>query len=153
MKKYIRFGVMILTSTIIMYGLMYLNTYTLPHATFSETRVYMAILMGAVMAIVMLLFMWKMYTNKKLNYIILVVSLFVFGGSLWLVRSQATVEDTSWMSAMIPHHSVAILTSSRATLKDARVKKLSEDIIEAQRREIGEMKELIEDIKENGIQE
>ena len=153
MKKYVRFGAMIATSTIIMYVLMYLNTYKLAHVTFSETRVYMALLMGAVMAIIMLLFMWKMYTNKKLNYIILVVSLFVFGGSLWLVRSQSTVEDTSWMSAMIPHHSIAILTSSRATLKDARVKKLSEEIIEAQRREIEEMKELIEDIKENGIQE
>ncbi len=153
MKKYTRFGVMILTSTVIMYGLMYLNTYSLPHATFSETRVYMALLMGAVMAVVMMLFMWNMYTNKKVNYLILLVSLVTFSGSLWLVRSQATIDDTSWMSAMIPHHSVAILTSERANLEDPRVQELSKAIIEAQRKEIEEMKELIEDIKENGIQD
>lgn len=153
MKKYTKFGVMILTSTVIMYFMMFLNTYEFSHVMFSETRVYMAITMGAGMAIIMLLFMWNMYTNKKLNYIILVASVLIFGGSLWLVRSQKTIDDTNWMSAMIPHHSIAIMTSKRANIEDPRVKELSEDIIEAQEREIKEMKELIEDIKENGIQE
>lgn len=153
MKNYIRFGVMILTSTIVMYFMMFLNTYEFAHVMFSETRVYMAITMGAGMAIIMLLFMWKMYENKRLNYIILLASVLIFSGSLWLVRSQATIDDTSWMSAMIPHHSIAIMTSKRADLNDPRVKELSEDIIEAQEKEIKEMKELIEDIKENGIQE
>ena len=152
MKKYTRFGIMILTSTIVMYVLMYLNTYELSHVTFSETRVYMAIMMGAVMAVIMLLFMWKMYQNKKLNYLILGISMLTFGISLWLVRSQSTIEDVSWMRAMIPHHSIAVLTSSRANIEDARVKELSENIIEAQLKEIDEMKKLIEDIEKNGIQ-
>lgn len=152
MKKYTRFGIMILTSTIVMYVLMYLNTYELSHVTFSETRVYMAIMMGAVMAVIMLLFMWKMYQNKKLNYLILGISMLTFGISLWLVRSQSTIEDVSWMRAMIPHHSIAVLTSSRANIEDARVKELSENIIEAQVKEIDEMKKLIEDIEKNGIQ-
>lgn len=153
MKKYIRFGLMILTSTIVMYFLMYLNVFEFAHATFSETRVYMAILMGSVMAVIMLLFMWKMYKNKKVNILILVTAVLSFSISLWLVRSQATVEDTSWMSAMIPHHSIAILTSERAEIRDTRVQELRDDIIEAQRREIDEMEQLIADIKENDIQE
>ncbi|MCA1040137.1 DUF305 domain-containing protein [Bacillus infantis] len=148
MKHYGRFGLMIAVSTVIMFGLMYLNVFQLDHIFYSETRVYMALIMGSAMAIVMLLFMWNMYKNKKLNYLILAGSAVVFAVSLWLVRSQATIEDTAWMKAMIPHHSIAILTSERASISDPRVKKLSEDIIEAQRREIEEMKKLIEDLEE-----
>lgn len=138
---------MILTSTIIMYGLMYLNTYELSHVYFSETRVYMAIMMGAVMAIVMMLFMWKMYKNKKLNSIILTGSVVVFGLMLFLVRSQTTVNEVSWMRAMIPHHSIAILTSERANLEDERVQQLADEIIEAQVEEIAEMEALIEELQ------
>lgn len=152
MKAYLRFGVMILTSTIVMFFLMYFNVFELEHAAFSETRVYMALMMGAVMAVIMMLFMWKMYEKKKWNYMILAASAAVFAVTLWLVRSQATVQDVSWMKAMIPHHSSAILTSERAELKDPRVRKLSEEIIEAQIREIAEMKQLIKDIEENGRQ-
>lgn len=148
-NDYKKFAAMILTSTVVMYGLMYLNTYELSHALFSETRVYMAILMGAVMAIIMLSFMLNMYTNKKVNTGIYLSSVVVFVVSLWLVRSQATIDDISWMRAMTPHHSIAILTSSRANLEDPRVKKLADDIIEAQEKEIKEMKELIEDLKNN----
>jgi hypothetical protein len=54
---------------------------------------------------------------------------------------------------MIPHHSIAILTSERSAIQDARVRKLADEIIEAQRREIKEMKWLIEDIRANGIAE
>ena len=74
-------------------------------------------------------------------------SLMVFALSLWLVRSQRTVDDVAWMKAMIPHHSIAILTSERAQIKDPRVRKLADEIIEAQRREISEMKALIKDLE------
>lgn len=147
MKNYLRFGLMILTSTLIMYGLMYLNTYELSHVYFSETRVYMAIMMGAVMAIVMMLFMWKMYKNKKLNSIILTGSVVVFGLMLFLVRSQTTVNEVSWMRAMIPHHSIAILTSERANFEDERVQQMADEIIEAQVEEIAEMEALIEELQ------
>jgi ABC-type uncharacterized transport system permease subunit len=149
MKKYIRFGLMIATSTVIMYFLMHFNIFDISHFTFSQTRIYMSIMMGSVMAIIMLLFMWKMYKNKKLNYIILGFSVLTFGVSLGLIRTQATIEDTSWMKAMIPHHSTAIMTSERANLTDPRVQELSEEIIQAQIEEIEEMKRLIEDIEEN----
>ncbi len=149
MNKYLKFGLMIATSTLVMFGLMYLNTYALDHATFSETRAYMALVMGAAMALVMLAFMLGMYDNSKLNIAIVITSVAVFAGSLWLVRSQETIDDVSWMKAMIPHHSIAILTSERATISDSRVRKLADGIIEAQRKEIAEMKALINDL-ENG---
>ncbi len=147
MKPYTRFAAMIATSTLVMFGLMYLNTYQLDHVYFSETRAYMALYMGATMAIIMLAFMLGMHKNKKANTAIFAGSIFVFALSLWLVRSQKTVDDVSWMKAMIPHHSIAILTSERAQIKDPRVRKLADEIIEAQRREIGEMKALIADLE------
>lgn len=147
MNKYSKFFAMIGTSTVVMFALMYLNTYALDHVFFSETRAYMALVMGSTMAIIMLLFMLAMYQNSALNRIILIGSMVIFAVSLWLVRSQATVEDVSWMKAMIPHHSIAILTSERANITDPRVRKLADGIIEAQRREIGEMKALIQDLE------
>lgn len=147
MKKYSKFLLMIGVSTVIMFGMMYLNVYSIDHIFFSQTRVFMALMMGAVMAIIMLLFMWKMYENKTLNKVILGVSLLVFSGSLFMVRSQTAVGDVAWMKAMIPHHSIAILTSKRADLKDPEVKKLAEEIIEAQEKEIKEMKRMIEEEK------
>lgn len=148
MNNYTRFGIMILTSTAIMFGLMYLNTYEVNHLFFSETRLYMAIMMGAVMAIIMLAFMLKMYTNRKANMAIFAGSAFVFIIAISLVRSQSTIDDTSWMKAMIPHHSIAILTSERANISDPRVRDLADSIIEAQRKEIKEMKTLIKDLEE-----
>lgn len=148
MNNYARFGVMILTSTVIMFGLMYLNTYEVNHLFFSETRLYMALMMGAAMAIIMLAFMLKMYTNRRVNIAIFAGSALVFIIAISLVRSQSTVDDTSWMKAMIPHHSIAILTSERANISDPRVRDLADSIIEAQRKEIKEMKALIEDLEE-----
>lgn len=145
--KYARFATMILASTAVMFVLMYLNNYAMDQIYFSETRFYMALVMGASMAVVMLLFMWGMYQDKRLNAVILVVAVVTFSGSLWLVRSQSTIEDVSWMKAMIPHHSIAILTSSRANISDPRVRRLADDIIEAQKREIAQMQQLIEELE------
>ena len=147
MSKYSKFAIMICASTLVMFALMYLNTYQLDHVFFSQTRAYMALIMGAAMAVVMLLFMRDMYPSRQANVAILAASALVFAFSLWLVRSQATVGDVAWMRAMIPHHSIAILTSERARISDPRVRKLADGIIEAQRREIGEMKALIADLE------
>ena len=138
---------MIVASTLIMYGLMYLNTFQLDHIFFSQTRAWMAIYMGAVMAAVMLAFMWGMYKGEGAKIGILAGSAVVFAASLYLVRSQDTVDDVSWMKAMIPHHSIAILTSGRANISDPRVRQLADDIIAAQLKEIDEMKALIVDLE------
>lgn len=147
--KYAHFAAMIATSTIVMFGLMYLNTYALDHVFFSQTRMWMALVMGATMAIIMIAFMWTMYKNRATNVAIVLGSLVLFGVSLWLVRSQQTVDEVSYMKAMIPHHSIAIMTSERARIRDPRVRKLADGIIEAQVREIGEMKNLIADLSRN----
>ncbi len=149
---YRRFAVMIATSTIIMYGLMYLNSYALDHIWFSQTRAWMALLMGAVMALVMLAFMRGMYRDRPKNMAIVGLAVAAFALSLWAVRSQETVSDRSWMTAMIPHHSIAIMTSRRAHISDPRVRKLADGIIAAQIREIGEMEGLIADIDARGEQ-
>ncbi|WP_281976583.1 DUF305 domain-containing protein [Pseudorhizobium flavum] len=148
--SYIRFLTMVTVSTAIMFGLMYLNVFSFDHVFFSETRLFMALIMGSIMAVVMLSFMLHMYTNKAANLAIYAGAAILFAGSLYLVRSQETVGDVAWMKAMIPHHSIAILTSERATITDPRARKLADEIIDAQRREIDEMKGIISDLEKGG---
>ena len=152
MGKYGKFALMIAVSTAVMWVLMYLNVYRFEHVHFSETRLFMALIMGAAMAVVMLAFMRHMYTSKKANLAVGVAAVAVFGLALWLVRSQDTVDDVAWMKAMIPHHSIAILTSERAKIRDPRVRDLADQIIESQRKEIGEMEALIQEIERSGPQ-
>lgn len=147
MNKYLKFFLMIATSTLLMFFMMYFNLFSFSHFFFSQTRLFMALMMGAAMAIIMLVFMWNMYPNKKANVVILCGSILLFAGSLFMVRSQTAVDDVAWMKAMIPHHSIAILTSNRANLTDPEVKELAKKIIEAQEAEIDEMKELIEKLE------
>lgn len=146
--SYWRFAAMIATSTIVMFGLMYLNTYALEHVLWSETRVWMALIMGAAMAVIMLSYMMSMYKNTMANIAIYAGSVIVFVLALWLVRSQASISDVEYMKAMVPHHSIAIMTSERAQITDPRVRKLADEIIESQLREISEMKYLIDDLQE-----
>ncbi|WP_025647267.1 MULTISPECIES: DUF305 domain-containing protein [unclassified Psychrobacter] len=147
MNPYVKFGLMILTSTIVMYIMMYFNTYKWDHVYFSETRAYMALYMGAMMAVIMLAFMGNMYKKTKVNLMIYGLGIVLFAFGLWGVRSQQTVDQVDWMQAMIPHHSIAILTSERADIDDPRVRQLADDIIKAQKREIGEMQALIEELE------
>lgn len=148
MKPYAKFAGMIITSTIVMFLFKYWSTYEIDHIYFSETRAYMALLMGATMAVIMLLFMTHMLKNRKLNISILAGSVVVFALSLFLLRSQTLVDDVDYMEAMIPHHSIAILTSERAQIDDPRVRELADEIIAAQRKEIDEMKAYIEDLED-----
>jgi len=148
--NYVRFMAMIVTSMAAMFVLTYVNTYELDHVRWSETRFYTTFVMGAAMAVIMLGFMRGMYASRTANAVIVAGSVVVLALSVWLVRSQATIEDSSYMRAMIPHHSIAILTSERANIRDRRVRELADGIIEAQRREIAEMNWLIDDISSNG---
>lgn len=145
--SYLRFFAMIVTSTVVMFGLMYLNTYAIDHVFFSQTRAWMALYMGAAMAIIMLAFMLGMYGNRALNIAIFAGSALAFAAALYLVRSQDTIDDLAWMKAMIPHHSIAVLTSERANISDPRVAALAQQIIDAQVLEIAEMKALIADLQ------
>jgi len=145
--SYLRFAAMIATSTIAMYVMMYLNTYILDHVYWSQTRAWMALYMGGGMAIIMLAYMLSMYSSRTVNIAIFIGAAVIFAGSVYMLRSQRTVDDVAWMQAMIPHHSIAILTSERAQISDPRVRELADEIIETQRREIALMQDLIADLE------
>lgn len=150
-RMYLLFGAMILTSTTVMFLLTYTNNFSIDHVRWSEERFYMALLMGSAMAIIMLSFMWAMmYRNVKVNIAIIAVALVLGGSALGLSRSQALVDDVAYMNGMIPHHSIAILTSERANIDDVRVRELADGIIDAQVKEIAQMKWLVDDIAANG---
>ena len=145
--SYTRFFAMIVTSTVVMFILMYSTVYSLDHVWWSDTKAFMALYMGATMAAIMLAFMLKMYDDKKINLAIFGGSAVLFALGLWLAQSQRTVQDVDWMKAMIPHHSIAIMTSERAEISDPRVRRLADEIILAQKREIAEMEALIADVE------
>lgn len=150
--NYARFFAMIVTAMVAMFILMYTHSYqVLDHAWFSETRLFMTLIMGGSMMIIMLAYMLGMYENRKMNAAIFIGGAFLLAAGIWLVRSQVTVSGVDYMEGMIPHHSIAILTSERARIEDPRVRKLADEILEAQRREIKEMEWLIADIKANGV--
>ncbi|MFP8489204.1 DUF305 domain-containing protein [Gracilimonas sp. Q87] len=150
--SYLRFFAMIGTAMVAMFILMYAHSYQIfNHAWFSETRLFMTLIMGGSMMIIMLAFMLKMYKDSKMNAGIFIGGFLILILGIWLVRSQVTVDGVDYMEGMIPHHSIAILTSERSGIEDPRVRELADEIIMAQRREIKEMEWLIKDIRENGI--
>ena len=143
-NNYTTFILMLVFSFIAMYITMYLNTYAIDHVYFSLTRFYMTCLGISAMAVIMWFFMRNMYKNKKKNIAILAGSFILFVSALGLVRAQKPIiGDILYMRAMIPLHSIAILTSERADIQDPEVRKLADDIIKAQRKEIAEMKAMI----------
>ncbi|PSR17822.1 DUF305 domain-containing protein [filamentous cyanobacterium CCP3] len=145
-----RFAGMIATSTFIMFFLMYQLIYSLDHAMFSVNRLVASLLMGCVMTVIMLAFMWSMYKGKGTKIAVVGVAT-ALGLVLFSVnRAQAVVEDVTFMKSMIPHHSIAINSSRKASISDPRVRELADEIIEAQVREIAIMKRLLDDIDQNG---
>lgn len=145
-----RFAAMIGTSTFIMFFLMYQMVYSMDHATFSINRMVASFVMGCVMTLIMLGFMWPMYKGTGTKVTVLAIAAIGAIALLAANRSQALIGDTEFMSSMIPHHSIAINNSRRASISDPRVRKLADDIIKAQVLEIEMMKRLIDDIQQNG---
>lgn len=145
--SYARFAAMVATSTFVGFVAMYLNVFEFDHVYFSWMRVFMALIMGGVMTAIMMVFMWGMYPDKRANWGVLGIAAALFVAGLALARSQATVDDVAYMRAMIPHHSIAILTSSRARIQDPRVRTLADGIIQTQKKEIAEMKALVSELQ------
>ncbi|AEL26513.1 DUF305 domain-containing protein [Cyclobacterium marinum] len=143
-NNYLKFTAMMAVSFVIMYAVMFLNADVFDHVMLSTTRTYMTILMIAPMAVSMLLFMWGMYENKKVNFMILGTAVILFIATLTMLRNQTLIADVQWMKAMIPHHSSAIMVSQKAHLKDPEAQQLAKDIIEAQKKEIAQMKAMIQ---------
>jgi hypothetical protein len=147
---YLRFGAMLLTAMVVMYGAMYVSTYEWSHLRWSESRLFMALTMGGAMGLIMLAWMLNMYRNTAMNLVIVGVSVLLLAVGAFLDRSQTTVGDIGFNSSMIPHHSMAITRAERARIEDVRVCELAVEISESQRREILEMEWLIDDIRRNG---
>ena len=142
-KQYLKFALMMATSFVVMYIVMFLNVDVFDHIMLSPTRTYMTVLMIAPMVLIMMGFMWGMYKMKVWNYVIMATAVVVFVLCYVGLRQQVFVSDVQWMKAMIPHHSSAIMVSQKAHLKDPEAIKLAEEIIEAQEKEIAEMKRMI----------
>jgi len=149
-SKWPTFAAMIATSIVTMFVLKYSNVYETGHIWFSQTRMWMALMMGMAMIVIMLGFMWGMYRTFLTKVLVMVGAVIGFALFLFLARSQTTVDDQTYMKAMIPHHSIAVLTSRRAQISDPRVRELANAIIEAQVKEIAQMELLLEDIEANG---
>ncbi|RSK38857.1 DUF305 domain-containing protein [Hymenobacter perfusus] len=147
-NPYPRFFLMLAASLVAMYVVMYLNVYEWDHVYFSLTRLYMALLMLVPMTLIMMGFMWSMYPDKRRNALIMAGSLVLFAVVTFMVRTQVFVNDQLWMKAMIPHHSIAILVSKRATIKDPEARVLADSIISAQQREIGQMKRMLQRLEQ-----
>lgn len=145
-----RFAAMIATSTFIMFFLMYQLVYETDHATFSVNRLVASFVMGAVMTVVMLGYMWSMYEGTGVKIAVIAGAVLLGGFLLYVNRAQALIGDTEFMKAMIPHHSIAINNARKAEIRDPRVRKLADEIIASQVREIRTMKLLIEDIERHG---
>lgn len=142
-NKYLKFGLMMLSSFIFMYAAMFFNVDQFDHIYLSHTRTYMALYMVGPMALIMLAFMAPMYKSRRNNVIIIISAILVTGLSYFFLRDQTTIKDVQYMKAMIPHHSSAILVSQQATFEDPETKQLAKEIIEAQKREIAQMKKII----------
>jgi hypothetical protein len=149
MNNYLKFAIMMATSFVIMYAVMFTNVDQLDHIMLSTTRTYMTILMIAPMAIMMLLFMKGMYTKKTLNYFLLTLMLVIGSSAYYMLRQQVLVDDVAYMKAMIPHHSSAIMVSQKAHFSDPETKQLAKDIIEAQKREIAQMEKIIQRLEQD----
>lgn len=151
-RMYLKFAAMIATSAAVMFVLVYSSVYDIGHVHYSQERLYMALTSAGAMALVMLAFMaTMMYKNRVLNTVIVVAALIVGLGAFSASRTQLFIDDERYMEAMIPHHSIAILTSERADIDDVRVRELADGIAQTQRLEIKEMEWLLQDIEENGL--
>jgi hypothetical protein len=145
-----RFAAMIAASTFIMFFLMYQLVYSIDHATFSTNRLVASLVMGCVMTVVMLGFMWSMYQGARIKIGILGGAAVLAAALLSVNRTQVLIDDVAFLKSMIPHHSIAINNARKASISDPRVRRLADEIIESQVREIAAMKLLLEDIARNG---
>ncbi len=109
----------------------------------SATRIYIALLMVAPMAVVMMTMMDKMYSNKKLNTTIIIGSIVLFAVTLAALRTQTPISDVQYMKAMIPHYSSAVMVSKHANIKHPEVRQLADSIIASQEREIAQMEGIL----------
>jgi len=137
---YMMLGVNLAISLLIMYVAMFAMIWSWGEFIQNVNFFYMALVMWAPMAAVMLLTMKPMYANPRLNVLLYALFAIVFLLSFAGIRAQALVGDKQFLSSMIPHHSGAILMCEQATISDPEIKTLCGRIIKSQAEEIDQMK-------------
>lgn len=142
-RPYLSLLISVGVSYVVMFAVMYSMAYRREHVYFNLSNVWMTGLMAGSMLPVMLATMARMFPNKKLNTIIWVSAALVLGLFWGMLRTEAGVGDRQFMRAMIPHHSAAIQMCKESSLTDPRVKKICEEIVTSQEKEIAQMKALL----------
>ena len=143
-KPYQTLALAITVNFFIMWALTYSGVYAFDHIFLNLNRFYMPILMVAPMVVVMLVAMRHMFDNRRLNIVIYAGSVLVFIAAFVAIQRQAFVGDEQLSRSMIPHHSIAIKTCEYAQLDDPETIELCDQIIEAQREEIAQMRDILE---------
>ena len=140
---YVMLGINLTISTIIMYFVMFSMIDGTSSFFHNINMFYMALTMVAPMAILMLLMMGMMYGNKRMNLVLHAGFAILFVAAFMGIRTQAGVGDTQFVRSMIPHHSGAILMCQEAQIADAELRQLCGEIVESQRAEIEQMKQIL----------
>ena len=143
MHHYARLLAMVVLSYLAMFALMYAMVDTWPDVYPNLNQAYMAALMTAPMVAIEILLMWSMYKNVAANIVILAASAVLLIGSFTMIRQQTGIKDVQFIKSMVPHHSGAVLMCREATLSDAELKKLCDDIMKGQRSEITQMNAIL----------
>lgn len=146
-KPYVLTFVSLVVSFVFMYGLMYSMADRWDTVYLNLSNAYMSGLMAGSMLPIMLLTMPGMFKNRKANLVLWGASALILAGCWFALRAEAGVGDRQFLRAMIPHHSAAVQMCKQSDISDPRVKKLCEDIVSSQEREIAQMKALLNEKK------
>jgi hypothetical protein len=129
---------------VVMFALTYAGVNTWDEIFLNLNRFYMAVLMVASMVIVMVLVMWRMFEHRRTNIAIVATAAVVFVASFGMLRAETFVGNRQFLRSMIPHHSIAIHTCENANISDPEIKDLCSAIIDSQRREIAQMRKILD---------
>lgn len=146
---YGRFIIMAVAMFAAMYFIMYAMIDELKNLIPNINNLYMTLLMTSAMLIIELIIMRKMYANKKINWVIVIVSISVATFSWFGIREQINVGDKEFVKGMIPHHAAAILMSEKANLTDPELIQLQKEILKTQAEEIELMKRKLKEFEKN----
>jgi uncharacterized protein (DUF305 family) len=142
-RPYARLGIALAISLVLMFLLTMSMVRTLDHYHLNLSSFWMALVMVAPMGLVMLLVMWGMYGNRRLNLVLLAGFAGLFVLALTLGRNGALVGDEQFLRSMIPHHSRAILVCQESSITDPEIIELCGEIVRAQEEEIRQMEEIL----------
>lgn len=142
-SMYVRFGVALGLSFATMLVLSMSMIRERDHFYVNASNAWMALIMVAAMAVIMLGTMWPMFANLTVKVVLVAVSLSVFAGAWYLGRQEVGVGNEQFLKSMIPHHSRAILVCQESHLTDPEIVELCKGIVQSQSAEIAQMQQIL----------